>query len=199
MQIDISFRHMEPSDTLRDYADEKIRRVIRKHIRDDFDAQITLGVEKARHIASLHLVYKGITVKCEESSDDMYKSIDLALDKFERQIRRYKEKIRTHKERNGAAKVIDVAVVSVPDVEEAPDEVEVVSEASEEEVKASDVVAPKIIKHEKLTVVEMSIDDAVMKLSLENLPVVVFINEETKATSVLCRQEDGTCGIIAID
>lgn len=199
MQIDISFRHMEPSDTLRDYADEKIRRVIRKHIRDDFDAQITLGVEKARHIASLHLVYKGITVKCEESSDDMYKSIDLALDKFERQIRRYKEKIRTHKERNGAAKVIDVAVVSVPDVEEAPDEVEVVSEASEEEVKASDVVAPKIIKHEKLTVVEMSIDDAVMKLSLENLPVVVFINEETKATSVLYRQEDGTCGIIAID
>ena len=199
MQIDISFRHMEPSDTLRDYADEKIRRVIRKHIRDDFDAQITLGVEKARQIASLHLVYKGITVKCEESSDDMYKSIDLALDKFERQIRRYKEKIRTHKERNGAAKVIDVAVVSVPDVEEAPDEVEVVSEASEEEVKASDVVAPKIIKHEKLTVVEMSIDDAVMKLSLENLPVVVFINEETKATSVLYRQEDGTCGMIAID
>jgi putative sigma-54 modulation protein len=201
MQIDISFRHMEPSDTLRDYADEKIRRVIRKHIRDDFDAQITLGVEKSRHIASLHLVYKGITVKCEESSDDMYKSIDLALDKFERQIRRYKEKIRTHKERNGAAKVIDVAVVSVPDVEEDVSEVEVVDEAAEvkEDEKAAGVVAPKIIKHEKLTVVEMSIDDAVMKLSLENLPVVVFINEETKATSVLYKQEDGTCGIIAID
>jgi len=199
MQIDISFRHMEPSDTLRDYADEKIRRVIRKHIRDDFDAQITLGVEKSRHIASLHLVYKGISVKCEESSDDMYKSIDLALDKFERQIRRYKDKIRTHKDRNGAAKIIDVAVVAVPDeedVEEVVDAVDVVEAAAE---KPADVVAPKIIKHDKLTVVEMSIDDAVMKLSLENLPVVVFINEETKATSVLYKQEDGNCGIIAID
>ncbi len=198
MQIDISFRHMEPSDTLRDYADEKIRRVIRKHIRDDFDAQITLGVEKSRHIASLHLVYKGISVKCEESSDDMYKSIDLALDKFERQIRRYKDKIRTHKDRNGAAKVIDVAVVAVPDEEDVEDVVDVDVVAPAEE-KAADVVAPKIIKHDKLTVVEMSIDDAVMKLSLENLPVVVFINEETKATSVLYKQEDGNCGIIAID
>ena len=98
MQIDISFRHMDPSDTLRDYADEKIRRVIRKHIRDDFDAQITLSVEKFRHIAKLHLTYKGISIKCEESSEDMYQSIDLALDKLESQIHRYKGKLRAHKQ-----------------------------------------------------------------------------------------------------
>ncbi len=193
MQIDISFRHMEPSDTLRDYADEKIRRVIRKHIRDDFDAQITLGVEKSRHIAKLHLVYKGISVKCEESSEDMYKSIDLALDKFERQIHRYKDKIRTHKDRSGAAKTLDVAVVAVPEVEEVED-VDAVEEAA-----APAAEAAKVIKHEKLTVVEMSISDAVMKMDLENLPVVVFINEETKATSVLYKQEDGSRAMITVD
>ena len=119
MQIDISFRHMEPSDTLREYADEKIRRVIRKHIRDDFDAQITLAVEKFRHIAKLHLSYKGISIKCEESSDDMYKSIDLALDKLERQIHRYKGKLRDHKPGNvNVARTMDVAVVALPDVDE---------------------------------------------------------------------------------
>lgn len=192
MQIDISFRHMEPSDVLRDYADEKIRRVIRKHIRDDFDAQITLGVEKSRHIAKLHLVYKGISVKCEESSEDMYKSIDLALDKFERQIHRYKDKIRTHKARSGAAKTLDVAVVAVPEVE-AVEEVEAV----QEEVAAAETA--KVIKHEKLTIVEMSISDAVMKMDLESLPVVVFINEETKATSVLYKQEDGSRAMITVD
>ncbi|MBQ1265606.1 MAG: ribosome-associated translation inhibitor RaiA [Proteobacteria bacterium] len=195
MQIDISFRHMEPSDVLRDYADEKIRRVIRKHIRDDFDAQVTLGIEKFRHIAKLHLTYKGVSIKCEESSEDMYQSIDLALDKLERQIRRYKDKIRTRKERSGAAKTFDVAVVAVPDSEESAEEVvEAAVESAPEESAAA-----KVIKHEKLTVVEMSVDDAVMKLTLENLPVVVFINEETKATSVLYKQEDGTCGMISID
>lgn len=195
MQIDISFRHMEPSDVLRDYADEKIRRVIRKHIRDDFDAQVTLGIEKFRHIAKLHMTYKGVSIKCEESSEDMYQSIDLALDKLERQIRRYKDKIRMRKERGGAAKTFDVAVVAVPDSEEAVEEVaESVDEAA---LPVAD--AAKVIKHEKLTVVEMNVDDAVMKLTLENLPVVVFINEETKATSVLYKQEDGTCGMISID
>ncbi len=200
MQIDISFRHMEPSDVLRDYADEKIRRVIRKHIRDDFDAQVTLGIEKFRHIAKLHLTYKGVSIKCEESSEDMYQSIDLALDKLERQIRRYKDKIRTRKERSGAAKTLDVAVVAVPDSEEAEAEVAEVAEAAEVAVAQPEAsAAAKVIKHEKLTVVEMSVDDAVMKLTLENLPVVVFINDETKATSVLYKQEDGTCGMISID
>ncbi len=197
MQIDISFRHMEPSDTLRDYADEKIRRVIRKHIRDDFDAQITLAVEKFRHIAKLHLTYKGISIKCEESSEDMYQSIDLALDKLERQIHRYKGKLRTHKPMNlDSVRTLDVAVVAVPDEEEVAAESEDVSAV--EEVKAEEAVAPRIIKHDKLEVVEMSIDDAVMKMSLENLPVVVFINEETKATSVLYKQDDGTCGMITL-
>ena len=196
MQIDISFRHMDPSDPLRDYADEKIRRVIRKHIRDDFDAQITLAVEKFRHIAKLHLSYKGISIKCEENSDDMYKSIDLALDKLERQIHRYKGKLRAHKQVHvDAARMIDVAVVALPEVEE-------VDDAAVEAVEAAEVVADetaKVIKHESMAVVEMSVDDAAMKLSLEDLPVVVFINADTKATNVLYKLEDGTCGLIALD
>jgi putative sigma-54 modulation protein len=202
MQIDISFRHMDPSDPLRDYADEKIRRVIRKHIRDDFDAQITLAVEKFRHIAKLHLSYKGISIKCEENSDDMYKSIDLALDKLERQIHRYKGKLRAHKQVHvDAARMIDVAVVALPELEEA-DEVaaEAVEVAAETvEVAADAVETVKVIKHESMAVVEMSVDDAAMKLSLEDLPVVVFINADTKATNVLYKLEDGTCGLIALD
>ena len=201
MQIDISFRHMEPSDTLRDYADEKIRRVIRKHIRDDFDAQITLAVEKFRHIAKLHLSYKGISIKCEESSDDMYKSIDLALDKLERQIHRYKGKLRDHKPGNvNVARTLDVAVVELPDADEDEDviEEEVVEEVAVKE-EAVESASAKVIKHEQLALVEMSMDDAAMKLSLENVPVVVFINADTKMTNVLYRLEDGKCGLIALD
>ena len=202
MQIDISFRHMEPSDPVRDYADEKIRRVIRKHIRDDFDAQITLSVEKFRHIAKLHLSYKGISIKCEESSEDMYQSIDLALDKLERQIYRFKGKPRTHKPaRIDAARTLDVAVVALPE-EEIEDEVAdtvLAAEAAEVAEAAVEDSRARIIKHEAVALAEMSVDDAAMKLSLEELPVIVFIDIDTKGTKVLYRLEEGKCGLIALD
>ncbi|MCL2326153.1 MAG: ribosome-associated translation inhibitor RaiA [Proteobacteria bacterium] len=197
MQIDVSFRHMEPSDTLRDYADEKLRRVIRKHIRDDFDAQITLSVEKFRHIAKILLSYKGISIKCEEQSEDMYQSIDLALDKLERQIRRYKDKLRTHKpDRVDASRTLSLSVVSVDESESA-----IIADDAEEvveEILAATATA-RILKHETLTITAMSVDDAIMKLQLELLPVIVFVNEETKSTNVLYKQENGTFGIIAFD
>ena len=202
MQIDISFRHMDPSEPLREYADEKIRRVIRKYIRDDFDAQITLSIEKFRHIAKLHLSYKGISIKCEESSEDMYQSLDLALDKLERQIHRYKGKLRNHKPmRTDASRMLDVAVVALPEVEEEIEEEVADTVAAAHEVEKAEPVAPaaRVIKHESLAVVEMTVDDAAMKLSLEDLPVVVFINAESKATSVLYKNEDGTCGLISLD
>ena len=199
MQIDISFRHMEPSDTLRDYADAKIRRVIRKHIRDDFDAQITLSVEKFRHICKIHLVYKGIAIKCEESSNDMYQSIDLALDKLERQIHRFKGKLRAHKpSRANAARTLDVAVVALPE-DDIDDEVaetleaELADEAALVEAEAKQA---RVVKHEAVELIEMTVDDAAMKLSLEDLPVVVFIDADSHRTNILYRLEDGKFGLM---
>ncbi len=205
MQIDISFRHMEPSETLRDYADEKIRRVIRKHIRDDFDAQITLSVEKFRHICKIHLVYKGIAIKCEESSNDMYQSIDLALDKLERQIHRFKGKLRTHKpSRSEAGRVLDVAVVALPE-EDFDDEVAETMAADDAAADAAEAAVQdeakqvRVIEHESVALVEMSVDDAAMKLSLEDLPVVVFVDPESHRTNVIYRLEDGKFGLMAFN
>lgn len=199
MQIDISFRHMEPSDTLRDYADEKIRRVIRKHIRDDFDAQITLSVEKFRHICKIHLIYKGFAIKCEESSNDMYQSIDLALDKLERQIHRFKGKLRTHKpSRANAARTLDVAVVALPedDINEEVAETLAANDAAETVDDTAEVKQARVVKHEAVELIEMTVDDAAMKLSLEDLPVVVFIDSETHLTNILYKLEDGKLGLM---
>ena len=150
MQIDISFRHMDPSEPLREYADEKIRRVIRKYIRDDFDAQITLSIEKFRHIAKLHLSYKGISIKCEESSEDMYQSLDLALDKLERQIHRYKGKLRNHKPmRTDASRMLDVAVVALPEVEEEIEEEMNQQEYDEEDLQQDEPVEEEASEEEE--------------------------------------------------
>ncbi len=200
MQIDISFRHMDPSDPLKEYAEEKIRRVIRKHIRDNFDAQVTLSIEKFRHIANFLLSYKGFSIKCEESSEDMYSSIDLALDKLERQIRRYKDKLRKHKPAEGRDRYFNISVIAPGVEEKAPEDDELLSsddlEAAPEAEDAASESPVRILKRETMAAHRMTIDEALMAIDLEQRPFLVFLNTETNAISVLYRLDDGNFGLI---
>lgn len=117
MQVNTSFRHMDASPALKVYAEEKIERVIRKYIRDNFDAQVTLSVEKFRHQVDILLSYKGLSIKCDGTSEDMYASLDLALDKLERQVRRYKDKLRRHKPSEGRDRLFELSVIRSPQEE----------------------------------------------------------------------------------
>lgn len=208
MQVYVSFRHMEPSDPLKEYAEEKINRVIRKYIRDNFDAQITLSVEKFRHIANFLVNYKGLSIKCEESSEDMYSSIDLALDKLERQVRRYKDKLRQHKPAEGRD-LFELSVIARPEGEQEEFEDELEEEVIEEIEEVVEVPAPPVeaapgtppvpvhvLKREVMTAYPMTVDDAIMQLDLEQRSFLVFTNTETRALSVLYRRDDGNFGLI---
>lgn len=97
MQIAVSFRQLEASEPLREYASEKLEHVVSKYLQIPADAQVILSTERYLHIAKFNITAHGLTIKSEEKSEDMYSSIDLALDKLERQLRRYKDKIRDRK------------------------------------------------------------------------------------------------------
>ncbi|MDX9720523.1 MAG: ribosome-associated translation inhibitor RaiA [Myxococcota bacterium] len=200
MQVYISFRHMEPSDPLKQYADEKVRRMLRKHIRDNFDAQVTLSIEKFRHIANFLLNYQGFSIKCEESSDDMYSSIDLALDKLERQLRRYKDKLRSHKpaERRERDQSFNFSVLAAP--EDLPEDEAAEAEESVEAAPVEEAPEPapsvRVIKRETMTVPHMSVDDAIMAADLEQLSSLIFVNTETQRVNVLERLPDGNFGLL---
>ena len=85
MQITTTFRHMEPSDALKSYAEEKLER-IRRYIDEPITAQVFLTVEKIRHSADVTITAKGITIKASEETSDMYAAVDMVLDKIERQL-----------------------------------------------------------------------------------------------------------------
>ena len=204
MQVYISFRHMEPSEPLKDYAEEKVKRVLRKYIRDAFDAQITLSVEKFRHIAKFLVSYRGLSIKCEESSDDMYSSIDLALDKLERQVRRYKDKLRERKPAEGREQFFEYSVIAAPKEEEYDeyDDAEEIEGGYEDEVEAAEEVEDAepskvdILKREKMSAEPMNVDEALMRIDLEQSDFVVFTNSETGIINVLYRVGDGNFGLI---
>jgi len=98
MQVSVTFRHMEPTEALREYAEEKVTHVTEKYFQSgESSAHVVLSTEKHWHIAHFDIHFKGKDATVEERTEDMYSSIDLAMAKLERLIARYKDKLRDHK------------------------------------------------------------------------------------------------------
>jgi len=85
MDVSTTFRHLEPSEALRDYGQQKVSR-LQKFLRQPMSARITLSVEKHEHMVEVKLDSGGQHFEAKESSSDMYASIDSAAHKLERQI-----------------------------------------------------------------------------------------------------------------
>jgi putative sigma-54 modulation protein len=86
MNIAITFRHIESSEAVKKYAQEKIAK-LQKFLRQPMQASIILGTERIEHIVEVHLSAGSEHYHGREQSEDMYASIDLVIDKLERQIR----------------------------------------------------------------------------------------------------------------
>jgi len=93
MDIAVTFRHIEPTESLRTYAEEKVSK-IQKYLDSHVEAHIVLTVEKFRHMADVTLSVNGTTIKGVEETGDMYSAIDQVTDKIEKQVKRYRSKIR---------------------------------------------------------------------------------------------------------
>lgn len=96
MNISITGRHMEISDSLKDYAEKKIRK-LEKYFNQLIDANLVMFIVKQDHITELLVNGDGVQFFASVKAGDMYSSIDLLMDKMENQIVRYKEKHSGHK------------------------------------------------------------------------------------------------------
>ena len=89
MNITITFRHMEGTDAAKRFAHEKVSK-LQKCLRQAMTAQVTLSVEGLEHVAEVAIQSGSAHFHASERSQDMYASIDMVLDKLERQIRSQK-------------------------------------------------------------------------------------------------------------
>jgi putative sigma-54 modulation protein len=85
MQISMTFRHLEPTDAMKELVEEKVAKV-KKYIQGPFEASVVLSVERYLHACDVTISASGDTYKGREESDDMYTSIDRVMEKIERQI-----------------------------------------------------------------------------------------------------------------
>ncbi len=93
MRITFTARHFKPSGRLKEHAETAVSK-LKKYYDGILDIEIILDYIKQQQVAELICKVYGTRLAVVEKSEDMYKSIDLAVDKLERQLKRYKDKLR---------------------------------------------------------------------------------------------------------
>lgn len=182
MQVSVTFRHMDASDALKDHAAEKVSR-IEKYIHTPTDAHVVLSVEKHQHRAEINVTANGVRVRGEESSGDMYGSIDGAAQKIEKQLKRYRNKLATHKARDGHASKLRLSFVEA---------------ASADAVELPAEIPTSIVEQRELEVHPMLVEEAIMQIDLLHEDFLVFNNAKTNALTILHRRKDGKFGLIEV-
>jgi putative sigma-54 modulation protein len=209
MQFNITFRQFGTSDSLKEYAREKVERVNRLLDRAG-EAHVVLSLERHLHHADITIHSGAWVLRGREKSDDMYASIDLAMDKIERQLRRYRDKLKTHhgKERVhhrqdlvNQLKVRHAVFEMPPDVDEVAEPAPGAPAAAEPRpltvAPAADVPpSARVERATHLTVTPLSVDEAVMQMNLMNNDFYVFHNVESDALCIVYRRKDGQYGLI---
>jgi putative sigma-54 modulation protein len=166
---------MEPSDALKSYAEEKLGRVV-KYIDEPITAQVFLTVEKIRHSAEVTITAKGVTIKASEETGDMYAAIDLVVDKIERQLKRYKERLKGHKASETPGTPIRKSVVEAQGIEKS--------------------TAPVIVQSKTFSIKPMSVEEAIMQMDLMHKDFFVYTDAATESINVVYLRKDGNYGLI---
>jgi putative sigma-54 modulation protein len=176
VRLQVKGKNVDVTDSLKDYALQKLGK-LEKHLNDAARLELELQVEKnpsisENQVAEATVWTKGPVLRARESSSDMKASIDLLVEKLERQARRYRDK-RRHGHARG-------------NHDQAPEGIPVVA----------DEEGPFIVKTKQFAVKPMTPEEAVLQLELIGHDFFVFQNADTNEVNVVYRRRDGNYGLI---
>jgi putative sigma-54 modulation protein len=173
MQVSVIGRHIEVTDALKQYATEKFGR-LEKYLPQKVQAVITLSVvKKVHHTAEASIKSNGLLIQASEETEEMYSAIDLLVEKIERRVRRYKEKLVDHKHHTPGR--TEGGVTS--------------SSRDEDSI-------PQIIKTKRFDLKPMQPEEAVMQMELLDKEFFIFSNAGNGQINVIYRRKDGNVGLI---
>lgn len=172
MNFAVRGKNTQVTDALRNYVEKRLGK-LDKHFEGEGEATVTLKVEKERHAVEVTIIVGGMILRAEEASGDMYASIDMVVEKLEKQIEKYKTKL-ARQTRQNSFRVIG-GNGNAPDEEE---------------------FTPKVVKTKRFAIKPMTVDEAVLQMNLLGHDFFVFSNAETEEVNVVYRRRDGNFGLI---
>jgi putative sigma-54 modulation protein len=176
VRLQVKGKNVDVNDSLKDYALQKLGK-LEKHLNDAARLELELHVEKnpsisQNQVAEATVWTKGPVLRARESSTDMKASIDLLVEKLERQARRYRDKRRRGPTRGNN----DQNIGTIPVV--------------------ADEESPVIVKTKQFAIKPMTPEEAVLQLELVGHDFFVFQNADTNDVNVVYRRRDGNYGLI---
>lgn len=173
MNMNYAGKNMEVTDALREVTEKKLSK-LDKYFQKDIEGNVTFSTQKNRKIIEVTINLPGTIIRAEESSDDMYASIDKAVDVLERQIRKYKTKLQKRYQNGETIRFENV--MPLP--------------AEKDEDK------PKLVKRKKFGLKPMSYEEAILQMELLRHNFFVFMDADTDDVSVVYKRKDGNYGLI---
>lgn len=170
MDITVTFRHVDSTESLKEYAEEKLSKMD-KYFDYPIEAHVVLAVEKFRRIADVNLNVNGTVIKAEEETEDMYSSIDQVMDKIEKQVKRFRDK--KIKRRPGSSRGMEDSDENAYTLPDEPS-----------------------IEVEKLVAKPMDPEEAAMQFSISQQDFLVFRNSRSNEINVIYKRKDGNYGLI---
>lgn len=185
MDIRISGHQVETGAALQDHATDRLNSMIEKYFSRGLSASVTFGRAPAGAFSCdivMH-VMQGLTVKSHAEAHDAHQSLDQAAAKIDKQLRRYKRRLKDrHEQADFAAREEEAAYrIFASDQEEAED---IVIEKD----------GPAVIAETKVDIPEASVADAVMMLDLRDTNAMFFKNAGTGRHNMVYRRRDGSIG-----
>ena len=174
MKIIISGKNMEITSALKNIVEKKLQKLDR-YFNPELKMHATLSVTKNRQTIEVTIPFGDVFLRAEESTDDMYASIDAVVDKMERRIRKQKTKLERRNYGGGS-----VRFINLPDMND---------EGRDEE-------EAQIVKTKRFAIKPMSAEEAVLQMELLGHNFFVFQEADSSDVNVVYKRKDGNYGLI---
>jgi putative sigma-54 modulation protein len=176
MRYRISGKNLELTEGLRKAVEEHMDR-LGKYFQPDTEVNITMRVEKKRQIIEVTIPVKGSVIRTEQSSSDMYVSMDLAEEVLERQLKKHRKKL-ADQYQSGATFKKDFLEDKI-------------AEEEEEEIR--------ITRSKRFDIKPMYPEDACLEMEMTGHNFFAFVNAQSNEVNVVYKRADGSYGMLEPD
>lgn len=179
MQIKVSGKQLRVGAALTKHVKDRLEKSIGKYFDRAIDAKVVFSKES--HLSCCDIIVNegtgnGVVIKGQGKSSDIYAAFDESADRIEKQLRRYKRRLKDHHKEKASSKLFYEGMKYI---------------IENKEGKTETKKNPLIIAEKTSSVDTLSVSDAVMHMDLANLPALTFINKKTNTVSVVYHRKDG--------
>jgi ribosomal subunit interface protein len=197
MQVLVTGKQIDVGDSLRGHVETSTTAIVERYFDRAIEAHIVFCRERHLILSDISVhAGRGLLVQCHGESSDPYAAFDSAAERLDKQLRRYKRRLRNH--HKAAAKEDGDSQDFGADAEAAIDYVLAVPDDEPKRSAAPDD-QPLVIAEMRTTIPQLSVSEAAMRLDLADLPALMFRNSAHGNLNLVYRRRDGNVGWVDPD